>query len=148
MRAPQKGTTMQDDQQGQERAPLNKVQQLQFALLRDVQYNLFNGAEVVDDLLAWRDLWYAVIADRCGSSTGKRYEQVIDLIRLRDMPRGYWNVDYVFIWTSDANLGRLRPMIEERWQANVVDVLDHDEAEMSMGCTLGPDARILYAWWD
>lgn len=94
------------------------------------------------------DLWYAVIADRCGPSTGKLYEQVIDLIRLRDMPRGYWNVDYVFIWTSDANLERLRRMIEERWQANVVNVLDRDEAEMSMGCTLGPDDRILCVWWD
>ena len=139
---------MQDDQQGREREPINKVQQLQFELLRDVRYNLFDGAKVVDDLLAWRDLWYAVIADRCASSTGKLYEQVIDLIRLRDIPRGYWNVDYVFIWTSDANLERLRQMIEDRWQANVVDALDHDEAEMSMGCTLGPDDRILYVWWD
>lgn len=117
---------MQADQQGRKHEPINKIQQLQFELLRDVRYNLFDGAKVVDDLLVWRDLWYAVIADRCASSTGKLYEQVIDLIRLRDIPRGYWNVDYVFIWTSDASLGRLRQMIEERWQANVVDVLDHD----------------------
>lgn len=42
---------MRSDQR--EREPINKVQQLQFELLRDVRYNLFDGAKVVDDLLAW-----------------------------------------------------------------------------------------------
>ena len=103
---------MQDDAQ-QERGhePINDVQRLQLELLRRVHYNLLDGKKVVDDLLTWRDLWYGVIADRCADSTGNLCEPVVDLIRLRDIPRNYWNVDCVFIWTNEANAERLRRML-------------------------------------
>lgn len=140
---------MQDDAQ-QERGhePINDVQRLQLELLRRVHHNLFDGAKVVDDLLAWRDHWYGVIADRCAASTGNLYEPVVDLIRLRDIPRNYWNVDCVFIWTNEANAERLRRMIEERWQADMVELLAHDEAVRGLGWMRGKGDCVLYVWWD
>src|SRR2546427_13029060 len=58
--------------------PLTHIQALYFELIRTIQYNTLNGAQVVEDLLQWRALWDSVIADRqpsqrAGPTTADRY---------------------------------------------------------------------------
>lgn len=142
-------TPMPDyDAYEKEGLPINEIQRLQFELLRRVRYNNLNGATVVEDLLNWRDLWYAVLADRCTSSTGKLYEPVVDLIRLRDLPRNYWNVDYVFVWSDADKVEHLHSMVKERWKPDATEVLSEEEATRLMGSTLGEKDRVLAVWWD
>lgn len=128
--------------------PINEIQRLQFELLRRVEYNELDGARVVADLLEWRELWYAAFGDRCAASTGKRYEQVVDLIRLRDLPRNFWNVDIVFIWTDSDKVDHLKTMIKQRWRADAIDLLSQEEMERYMMSTIGKDDRVIAVWWD
>jgi hypothetical protein len=114
-----------------------------------VRYNELDGERVVNDLLAWRDMWYGVIAD-CFALARPRDTayQVINLIKLRDLPRNYWNVDTVFIWTTAAHVDTLLDRIKKRWHADDIGVFDREEAEESLG--YGPiwDERLIYVWWD
>jgi hypothetical protein len=93
-------------------------------------------------------MWDAVVADRCAFSTAVPVERVINLIKLRDLPSGYWNVDTLFILTDRYHLERLEAMIEQRWQASIIEVIETKEAEYWMECALGLDTRLLRVWWD
>jgi hypothetical protein len=129
--------------------PISDMQRTQLELLRSVRYNELDGEKVVNDLLAWRDMWYGVIADRFALARPRDAAyQVINLIKLRDLPRNYWNVDTVFIWTTDAHVDTLIERIKKRWRADDVGVFDRDEAEESLGYGPLRDDRLIYVWWD
>lgn len=40
------------------------------------------------------------------------------------------------------------PLIERRWQANEMEVVDREESDWRMGFQLGDDEVALYLWWD
>jgi hypothetical protein len=129
--------------------PISEVQRMQLELLRTVCYNELDGALVVDDLLAWRDLWYGVLGDRFAlARPSDAARLVIDLIKLRDLPSNYWNVDTVFIWTAAAHVETLTRRIAERWRADEVGVFDDGEASRTLGYGPLREARLIYAWWD
>lgn len=124
---------------------VNEIQEIHFRLIRRATFNEFDGGRVADDLLARRDLWEAVMMDR---------EAPLQLIKLRDMPDDYWNVDTLFILTTDAGAeGELEEMAE-RWKADDFSFysVSRDREEMAaQGLMLGTSSDGLYVariWWD
>ena len=73
-----------------------------------------------------------------------RPARAIDLIRLRDLPRGEWNADTLFIRCSGVDNEQLQRMARDRWHGEV-EVVPPDEAR-----DRGNDIkqRVITVWWD
>src|SRR5258708_7624536 len=84
------------------------VQEIQLELMRRKQFNSFDGPKIVASLRQHRSLWRAVLMDRSGG---------MDLIKLRDLPDNYWNVDELFIMTDTYSQAYELQRIaeEEQW---------------------------------
>ena len=64
-----------------------------------------DGQRVVESLLKHRSLWEAVMLDRfCFSNPGNL--PTIGLIKLRDLPHGYWNADSLYFLTTSVDNAR------------------------------------------
>ena len=130
---------------------INPIQDLQFQLIRQVRFNLCDGARVVDDLLANRSLWRGVIMDRAvyrlrlmpGESEESDF---INLIKLRDIQWGVWNVDNLYVLSSGADDDALFALAQT-WSADEVYWIEGEEAGSRLGVS-PTDARILSVWWD
>lgn len=110
---------------------LNVVQMLQFELMRKASFNNYDGNFVVDDLLAHSDLWEGVVMDRADyyySSAASeqdearraRHQEPVDLIKLRDIGEGYWNVDTVYLVPAEGKRKELEALARN-WGADEVD---------------------------
>ena len=71
------------------------VQQIQMELIRRHQFNLFNGQQIAEDLLAHPELWEAALFDRPSLRDEKGLLQQ-DLIKLRDLNMNVWNGRHAF----------------------------------------------------
>jgi hypothetical protein len=131
---------------------LTRPQKLQFMLVLGHAFNNFDPFRVVPDLLKHRDLWQGVVMDR-GFVWRDEGEQSIsrlrsDLIKLRDIGRGFWNVDTLFILTRASHEGRWRELTAE-WAADEVSFLEGEDVGFLLGAWGGQeDIRILTVWWD
>jgi len=129
---------------------MNKVQELQFELMKEATFNNFDGEKVVESLKEHKDLWKGVIMDRAGYTgmNPKPIEPCIDLIKLRDIGGGYWNVDTLFILPSGKDDEKLK-LLAESWDADEVDWLEGKEVSHAFG-QAGPNAqkKLLRVWWD
>lgn len=113
---------------------INKVQELQFELMKLASFNSYDGEEVVADLIEHKDLWHGCVLDRD------------DLIKLRDISDDYWNVDTLYILTTGKNDEKLQ-QLAEKWNADEVDYLSDKEASSQLG-TSHPKGKVLRVWWD
>ena len=124
---------------------INQAQNLQFQLM---ELGLFNGRQVVFDLKNNRDVWIACVWGRF------KYNW---LIPLRDLARGYWNTDTLYILTTADKIERLSAFASY-WKADewgvvyadreVGDVdFKHDEVDR-LGMSLTGDDCIVRVWWD
>jgi len=132
---------------------ITHTQQLHLDLLRARgRYNNMDGEAIVQDLLAWRDLWIAVMGERLplplSEELAKRKGEYIDLCRLRYLQADRWAVDSVLILTTEDRAKRLMPLIEQRWKTDELEVVDREETRWCMGLQLGDDEIVLYLWWD
>lgn len=119
--------------------PINKVQQLLIDLMREASFNAFDGDHVADDLITHRDLWRGFLFDRDR------------LIKLRDIPDGYWNVDTLWILPMHGKEDELERLARE-WDADTVEWISGGDAGGMLG-SYGPHMRdnprvILQLWWD
>lgn len=120
---------------------INKVQELNFELMKQATFNGFNGKKVVEDLIAHKELWEGVVMDREGY--GK-----IDLIKLRDISDNYWNIDTVFILLKKENKAEVLKMAK-KWGADEVDFITKEDAQSMMGYSSREDDKLLLrVWWD
>jgi hypothetical protein len=73
-------------------------QEIQLELLRRARFNNLVGERVALSLMANRDLWQSAIFDR-SPVWGPEYSNLSRcwLYKLRDLPRGYWNSDTLFL---------------------------------------------------
>jgi len=119
---------------------INPVQKLQLELMRLASFNYFDGGKVVDDIVCNKGLWRGVVMD--GEPENKR----INLIKLRDIEDGLWNVDTVFILPEE---GRERELEElaRTWGADEVGWITRKEAQDRLR-SWGREYRILRIWWD
>ena len=117
---------------------INKVQELQFELIKIATFNEFDGHKVVEDLKRNKHLWDGVIMDR------------FDLIKLRDIKYNYWNVDTLYILTDNERVNELESLVGE-WNADSIDVISGMQAQDLMGYYDEKDIKdtvILRVWWD
>lgn len=118
---------------------INKVQELQFDLMREASFNGFDGDTVVNSLVENRALWRGCIFDRP------------NLIKLRDIPDGHWNADTLWILPAAGCENALRHLADE-WGADEVDWVGGEEACSALGSwtQAGRDNEraILCVWWD
>jgi hypothetical protein len=135
---------------------INPIQELNLKLIRQASFNGFDGPMVVDSLLAHKDLWRAVIIDREGfvsfKEDGPNFSSAIDLIKLRDLESGYWNVDTLFILPVKGKEAELE-LLARDWYADEVDWYGGNEvAGAALGSYNKETAKnprvILRVWWD
>jgi hypothetical protein len=122
------------------------VQEIQLELIRRTQYNAFDGERVFAALQAHWDLWDAALMDRFGIPTPGELPRS-GLIKLRDLPGNYWNVDTLYVLCPDAARARQLAEIAEAWAG---EVQVHDDEE-EVGSALGSSREewaIVTVWWD
>lgn len=115
------------------------VQDLQFALIEQASFNSFDGSAVVASLKAHPGLWRGAIMKRD------------DLIPLRDIPNGYWNVDTLYILPVLGKESELEELASE-WNADEISWLGGEQACGALG-SYSPEGRanpraVLSIWWD
>lgn len=120
------------------------VQEIQLELIRRTQHNFFHGEKVVNDLLAHREWWEAVLMDTCN------LPQNIpggSLIKLRDLKLNLWNVDTLYILAPDEKSARQLAGLGKVWQADSVTIYDEKDTDRLLGGG-GMGRRLVVMWWD
>jgi hypothetical protein len=137
----------------QQQPTINEIQHLHLELFRHVQYNLLNGERIVQDLLAWRNLWYSVLPARFPymyrTQDDKHYHPVTELSMLRHARWESWPADTLYIWTNVEILPTLQQRIEEGWEASEIVVISPEsDEEMQFANLHDEQDRVLFVWWD
>ena len=72
------------------------------------------------------------------------------LIKLRDLPKNYWNVDDLFILTDTLDQARELERIaeEEDWKADNVTLLQSDDERGHQLGQFPPSGYVISFWWD
>jgi hypothetical protein len=127
--------------------PEATIQEIQLELIRRTQFNACDGERVVAALQAHRHLWEAALMDRLGLSEPGCLP-LSGLIKLRDLPSNYWNVDTLYILCSDtARARQLAEIVEsEDWGGMVLVHDNEEEVQRSLGT--GRRYAIVSVWWD
>jgi hypothetical protein len=125
------------------------IQEIQLELIRRASFNEFDGERVVKSLLANRKSWIAVLMDR--PALAREESGLVDLIKLRDLPRNQWNVDTLYVLAPDARSGHALAKLaeEDRWTCD--DVIVHDDPQhvgRALGAFPAPGGAIVEFWWD
>ena len=118
------------------------VQEIHLELIRRSQHNLFDGEDVLEDLLGQQVLWKAVLFDRPGLDTGGS-----GLIKLRDMHADFYNVDTLYILATSAAAAQRLAQFGETWFADWVEVLDAEATQHALGSSY-EDGQLVTMWWD
>ncbi len=123
-------------------------QEIQLELLRRARWNELDGERIVASLLAHRDLWQAVLLDRLGFSRPARLP-ASGLIKLRDLPLGYWNADTLYILAPDAaSAHEIAKLAEdEEWCGMVQVHTDQNTIDDALGTGRSTEA-VVSIWWD
>jgi hypothetical protein len=130
--------------------PLNEAtpQEIQLELIRRSGWNDLNGERVVASLLVHRELWQAVLIDRLSLSRPGR-PPASGLIKLRDLPDGFWNADTLYILTPDATCATMLATIaeDEDWGGMVQVHTDQQMIDAALGSGRSTQA-VVSIWWD
>src|SRR5688572_5813879 len=91
------------------------IQEIQLELMRRRSFNAFDGPKVVASLQRHRDLWLAAYMDRFGlcSKDHPDWIPAFSLIKLRDLPHDWWNVDTLCLLTKTIDGARQLAKIAE-----------------------------------
>ena len=131
---------------------LSRPQKLQFMLMLGAAFNNFNPFAVVRDLLKHRDLWHGALMGggypSLESTRSDLCRLSADLVPLRDLGAGTWNVDTLFVLTGANHEADWQPVVKG-WSADEVRFLDDVESGQLLG-GLGPlgELRVMTVWWD
>jgi hypothetical protein len=131
---------------------LSRPQKLQLMLMLEAGFNAFDPYVVVRALREHRPLWTGVVMDRAFLCPDPRLPSWThlrgDLIKLRDIGHGHWNVDALFILTSPEHEARWEKIITS-WRADEHHFHRGDGVGMVLGA-YGPGEQrvILTVWWD
>ncbi len=129
----------------------NRPQKLQFMQMLENAFNTFDPFRVIGDLLTHRHLWKGAVMDRAhvwypdGPNEPPRWET--DLIKLRDIGRGVWNVDSLFILTETSH-DAAWAAITENWLADLYWFEGQDIWHLVRTVNRDGRLKLLIAWWD
>ncbi len=130
---------------------VSRPQKLVFMLMIEAAFNAFDPYRVVEDLLRHRDLWDGVVMERgfpfCTGADPLQLQFHGDLIALRDLGRGHWNVDTVYVLTTEDKEAAWQPLVQN-WQADEIGFERGDKAGKLLGCLGSGQVSILRVWWD
>lgn len=131
---------------------LSRPQKLQFQLMLSAAFNAFDPYLIIPELLAQRDLWQGVVMDRGfllpGDFRPALSRLATDLIKLRDIAGGHWNVDTLFILTQAGHEAKWQE-VTKHWKVDEMGYIEGDEASRLLGVFGGPESvKILTLWWD
>jgi hypothetical protein len=113
-------------------------QELQLALMRSAAGP--PGPRIADDLERDRELWSSAMLTRSDAPGGFG-----SLIPLRDLSRGLWNADTLYVLSSGVDDPALE-RLAQRWEPDEVTWIEAAEASNLLGSSRA--ARILRVWWD
>jgi hypothetical protein len=124
-------------------------QEIELELMRRRCFNQFDGPKIVASLRRHRSLWLAALKDRPGLASDGETLGGLELIKLRDLPANYWNVDTLFISTPDVMSGQklLKIAEAERWDADVARLHENEE-ERSRALGTSDPPYVVSFWWD
>lgn len=130
---------------------INKIQKVILELIKETSINKFDGKRIYKDLIKYSKLWKGVVFGRFFSG---------ELIILRDLPRGIYNADTIFISLPTKNLSKFMKIVE-RWDPSTTEIisLSHNQSKkvnfderLSLfriwGETDTGDLSIIKLWWD
>ncbi len=131
---------------------VSRSQKLQFMLIVNAGFNAFEPMPVLRDLLEHRQLWDGVVMERGYLDPRDNLHFLTrlrsDLIKLRDISGGHWNVDTLFILAPEANIAPLQKL-GENWHADEIGVISGEHTDGLLGIGRGGHPqRILTVWWD
>lgn len=124
------------------------VQEIQLELIRRAEHEALRGEQLAEALMAHRGLWDAALLDHLGLSEPGPLPGA-GLIKLRDLPYDFWNVDTLYILCPDAaSAHKLARIAEaEDWGGMVQVHDDPEEVARALGSSRGSPA-IVTVWWD
>ena len=128
---------------------INKVQKLQFELMKLSSFNEFDGKKVTNDLTENRELWVSCVWGRL---------RHFELIPLRDIVDGLWNTDTLYILTHKEKVKEIKNLARN-WKVDEFGVtysdreegtiaFDHKRVWRVFGRNLKDDECIIRIWWD
>jgi hypothetical protein len=120
------------------------VQDIHLELIRRSEHNAFHGARVLQDLLAHRQDWQAVLFDTYGLATDRGLPA--RLITLRDMASNDYNADTLYILAVNAEAAQRLAALAESWGAEPY-MYSQEETERALG-TSRDNACLVQMWWD
>lgn len=130
---------------------VSRPQKLIFMLMLEAQFNAFDPYRVVEDLLRHRESWDGVVMERgfpCSAENDPMQMHIHgDLIALRDIGEGDWNVDTLFVLTTPKREAELES-IASNWCADETNFERGDGASRLLGLWGGEPQSILRVWWD
>src|SRR5207245_462578 len=106
------------------------------------RFNAFDPYRIILDLLAHRSLWQGVVMDRGFLLPAEMAPPLsrlsTDLIKLRDIARGVWNVDTLFILTEAGNEARWQEVTKD-WTADEMSYIEDEDVGCLLGAVGGPE---------
>jgi hypothetical protein len=113
---------------------MTEAQRLNLDLIRLAGFNDFDGERVVEDLLAHRDLWDAVLLEQRG------------LRALFELPHDHWWGDTLHILPSADRPGAAQDLeaLAHTWRADEVGWTHPDYFQVDRSV----NRRVLTLWWD
>lgn len=133
-----------------DRDKISEIQELEFELIKKTNYNNFDGEYAVKVLMQHKKLWKGVVMDReifiSGDKVDSKYGKLTsDLIKLRDIDSDFWNVDTLFILSSEEDDEKLL-LMANKLHPDELEWLDQKDASDRLGAF--PAGRVLKLWWD
>jgi hypothetical protein len=120
------------------------VQDIHLELIRRSEHNAFHGEMVLEDLLAYRQDWQAVLFDTYGLATD--HGLPARLLKLRDMAANDYNADTLYILAVNAEAAQRLAALAESWGADP-HIYSQEETERALG-TSCPNGCLVQMWWD
>ncbi len=116
---------------------INKLQMMQFELMEHVVLDGFDAKRVISDLTKNRHLWEAAIM---------MPDPNWGLLHLRDLGENKWNVDCLYIYSSEKDDGALTELAQA-WMPTELMWLDEEYQTEMMRVPTSLSRRVLRLFW-
>jgi hypothetical protein len=126
---------------GKKSIEINEVQEIQMRLMEIATFNNFNGKKVVELLRSNKKLWDGFV-----------FTRLDDLIFLRDIRCGDWNVDTLYILVKSGMEEEIERLADLNFDADEISWIGGEDACKLLGeynsSIRGNNNVILRCWWD